>query len=164
MLLYPSIDLSIDLLVRRRVLIRECFQARRLRRALKLLRPSPRQLPRGSSHLEAPEALGAAISKLQRLSEQPSRGARGSGSSHLKAPEALGAAISRLQRLSRLKWLQSQFYRVFSSILEPGDLLGSSPNGSGRLEEASGGFEPAQEGFPVASSGLESAPKWPRSE
>ena len=38
----------------------------------------------------------------------------------------------------------------------------SSPNGSGRLEEASGGFELAQEGFPVASSGFESAPKWPR--
>ena len=51
------------------------------------------------SNLEAPEALGAAVWKLQRLWEQPSRGARGSGSSHLEAPEALGAATSRPQRL-----------------------------------------------------------------
>ena len=166
-------------------LITECFRARCLRRASKLLRPSPRLFPRGISHLEAPEALGAAswrlqrlweqlceapgalgaaISRLQRLWEQLSRGSRGSGSGHLDAPEALRAAISRLQRLSRPKWLQPQFYRVFSTILEPGDLLGSSPNGSGRLEEASGGFELAQEGFPVASSGFESAPKWPRGE
>ena len=177
-------------------LITECFRARCLRRASKLLRPSPRLFPRGISHLEAPEALGAAswrlqrlweqlsrgsrgsgsghldapearrapIATLQRLQEHPSRGSRGSGSGHREAPEALGAAISRLQRLSRPKWLQPQFYRVFSNILEPGDLLGSSPNGSGRLEEASGGFELAQEGFPVASSGFESAPKWPRGE
>ena len=198
-------------------LITECFRARCLRRASKLLRPSPRLFPRGISHLEAPEALGAAswrlqrlweqlceapgalgaaisrlqklweqlsrgsrgsgsghldapearrapIARLQRLQEHPSRGSRGSGSGHREAPEALGAAISRLQRLSRPKWLQPQFYRVFSTILEPGDLLGSSPNGSGRLEEASGGFELAQEGFPVASSGFESAPKWPRGE
>ena len=198
-------------------LITECFRARCLRRASKLLRPSPRLFPRGISHLEAPEALGAAswrlqrlweqlceapgalgaaisrlqrlweqlsrgsrgsgsghldapearrapIARLQRLQEHPSRGSRGSGSGHREAPEALGAAISRLQRLSRPKWLQPQFYRVFSTILEPGDLLGSSPNGSGRLEEASSGFELAQEGFPVASSGFESAPKWPRGE
>ena len=198
-------------------LITEGFRARRLRRASKLLRPSPRLFPRGSSHLEAPEALGAAswrlqrlweqlceapgalgaaisrlqklweqlsrssrssgsghldapearrapIARLQKLQEHPSRGSRGSGSGHCEALEALGAAISRLQRLSKPKWIQLQFYRVFSTILEPGDLLGSSPNGSGRLEEASGGFELAQEGFPVASSGFESAPKWPRGE
>ena len=117
------------------VLIRERFRARRLRRASKLLRPSPRQLPRGSSHLKAPEALGAAISRLQRLWEQPSRGSRGSGSSHLEAPEALEAAKSRPQRLLRPQWLQPQFSRVFSSILELGDLSGSSPHSSGKLEE-----------------------------
>ena len=98
------------------------------------------QLSRGSrgsggGHLDAPEARRAPISTLQRLQEHPSRGSRGSGSGHREAPEALGAAISRLQRLSRPKWFQPQFYRVFSTILEPGDLLGSSPNGSGRLEE-----------------------------
>ena len=118
----------------------------------------------GSGHLDAPEARRAPISTLQRLQEHPSRGSRGSGSGHREAPEALGAAISRLQRLSRPKWLQPQFYQVFSNILEPGDLLGSSPNGSGRLEEVSGGFELAQAGFPVASSGFESAPKWHRGE
>ena len=112
----------------------------------------------------SPEALGTATSKPQGLREQPSRDSRGSRGSHREAPEALGAAISRLQSLSRPKWLQPQFSRVFSNILEPGDLLGSSPNGSGRLEEASGSFELAQEGFPVASSGFESAPKWPRGE
>ena len=90
----------------------------------------------GSSCLKAPEALGAAISTLQRLREQPSRGCRGFGSSDRKAPEALGATISKLQRLSRPKRLRPQFSRVFSSILEPGDLWGSFPNGSGRLEEA----------------------------
>ena len=178
------------------VLIRECFRARRLRRASKLLRPSARQFPRSSSHLEAPqalgaaswrlqglweqlsrgskglgssyleapEALGAAILRLQGVCEQPPRGSRGSKSNHLQAPEALGAAISRLQRLSRPKWLQPQFSRVFSSILEPGDLLGSLPTAPGGSRRPSGGFEPAQEGFPVASSGLESAPKWPRGE
>ena len=132
------------------------------------------QLSRGSrsldsGHLEAPEALGAAISTLQRLREQPSRGCRGSGSSHREVPEALGAAISRIQRLSRLNWLRPQFSRVFSSILEPGDLLGSAPNSSGWLEEAfrrlrgcsrrlPGGFEWPQERSKVASGRV----KWLR--
>ena len=82
-----------------------------------------------------------------------------------EAPEALGAAISRLQRLSRPKWLHLQFYRVFSSILEPGDLSGCFPNGSGKLEEASGGFKLAQEEFLVASRWLKRASergKWLR--
>ena len=47
----------------------------------------------------APEAVGAAISRLQRLWGRPSRGARGSGSSYLEALEALRAAVSRLWRL-----------------------------------------------------------------
>ena len=118
----------------------------------------------GSGDLDAPDARRAPIGRLQRLQEHPSRGSRGSGSGHREAPEALGAANSRLQRQSRPKWLQPLFYRIFSTILEPGDLLGSSPNGSGRLEKASGGCELAQEGFPGASSGFASAPKWPRSE
>ena len=190
------------------VLISKCYRARCLRRASKILRPSPRLLPRNSSHLEAPEApgaaswrlqrlweqplrgpkgfvssyleapkalgaapeaLGAAISTLQRLREQPSRGCRGSGSSHREVPEALGAAISRIQRLSRPNWLRPQFSRVFSSILEPGDLLGSAPNSSGWLEEAfrrlrgcsrrlPGGFEWLQERSEVASGRV----KWLR--
>ena len=126
----------------------------------------------GSGYLEAPEALGAAISTLQRLEEHPSRRSRGSKGTHLKAPEARGAAIARLQRLWEQPSRGSRGSRgptgsnlsFFSSILEPGDLLGSSPNGSGRLEEASSDFELAQEGFPVASSGFASAPKWPRDE
>ena len=48
---------------------------------------------------QAPVALGAAISRLQRLWEQLPRGFRGFESSHLEAPEALGKGISRLQRL-----------------------------------------------------------------
>ena len=113
-----------------------------------------------SSHLEAPEALGAAFSRLQRLWEQPSRGSRGSGSSHLEAPEALGAAISRLQRLSRPKWLRPQFSRVFSSILSLETSWGAVPAAPGGSRRPAGGLEPAQEGFPVASSGLKSAPRW----
>ena len=101
-------------------LITERFRAKCLRRASKLLRPSPRLFPRGMSHLEAPEALGAAswrlqrlwehqcdapgalgaaISRLQKPWEQLSRGSRGSGSGHLDAPEARRAPISTLQRL-----------------------------------------------------------------
>ena len=123
----------------------------------------------GSSYLEAPKAWGAAIPRLQRLWERPSRRSRGSGSSHREVPEALGAAIARFQRLSRPKWLQPQFSRVFSSILEPGDLLGSAPNSSGWLEEAfrrlrgcsrrlPGGFEWPQERSEVASGRV----KWLR--
>ena len=53
----------------------------------------------GSGYLEAPEALGAAISRLQRLWERPSRRSRGSKSTHREAPEAPRAPISRLPRL-----------------------------------------------------------------
>ena len=146
-----------------------------LQRASKLLRPFPRPLPRA---VLKHGRLGAAIWRLQRLWEQPSPGSSGSGSSHLEAPGAPGApgaAISRLQRLweqlsrgSRgsqgpsgfdLSFLE--FSRVFSSLETSRGALPTAPGGSRRL---SGSFEPAQEGFPVASSGLESAPKWPRSE
>ena len=106
--------------------------------------PSRGSRSSGSSLLEAPEALGAAM-----------RGPRGSGSGYLEAPEALGAAISRLQRLSRPKWLRPQISRVFSSILEPGDLSGNSPDGSGRLEEA---FRRLRAG----SRGLPGGFEWPR--
>ena len=76
-------------------LITECSRARCLRRASKLLRPSPRLFP----HLEAAEALGAASWRLQRLWERPSRRSRGSKSTHREAPEAPRAPISRLSRL-----------------------------------------------------------------
>ena len=138
-----------------------------------------------SGHLDAPEYLGAAIATLERLREQPSRGCRGPGSSHLEAAEALGATISRIHRLSRPNWLRPQFSRVFSSILEPGDVLGSAPNSSGWLEEAfrrlrgcsrrlPGGFEWPQERSEVASGrvkrlrvasrALEEAPRLTRTQ
>ena len=167
------------------MLIRECFRAGHLRRASKLLRPSPRQLPRGSSYLEAPgrreqpsrgsggsgsshleapelleqpsreapEVLGAAILRLQRLWEQPSRGSRGSGSSHLEALEALGAG-SRGSGSSEIEAPEAfeapvaptsfflKFSRVFSSLETFRGALPTAPGGSGRL---SGGSERVQE-------------------
>ena len=177
-------------------LITECFRARCLRRASKLLRPSPRLFPHleapdsrgsgstysrpevlceqlfrgsrgsGSSYLEAPEASGAVILRLQRLWEQPSRGSRGSGSSHLEVPEAIGSESSEIQAREALEApvaLTSflKFSRVFSSLGVCLEAIPAAPGGSRR---PSGGFEGAQERVPVASSGLESAPKWPRSE
>ena len=124
------------------------------------------QLPRGSrgcgsGHLDAPEALGAAISTRHSL--------------HLEAAEASGAAIARLQRLweqpsrgsrgsrsptgSDLSFLE--FSRVFSSLETSWGALPTAPSSSRR---PAGGLEPAQEGFPVASSCLKSAPKWLRDE
>ena len=143
------------------VLIRERFRASCLRRASKLLRPSPRPLPRA---VLKHGGLEAAIWRLPGLWEQRFRGSRSSGAAVSRLYRALGAAMSRLQMRLRHKWLRPRFSRHFASVLEPGDILGSPPGGSGRLEEASGGFELAQEGFPVASSGLESALKWPRGE
>ena len=150
-------------------LITECFRARGLRRASKLLRLSPRQFPRSSSHLEAPKALGAASWRLQGLWEQLSRGSKGLGSSYLEAPEALGAAISTLQRLweqpsrgsrgsgsSHLEApeaLEAQVAptSVFSSFLEYSRAwrpLGESPNGSWRLEEAFRRLRAGSRGLP----------------
>ena len=174
------------------VLISKCYRARCLRRASKLLRPSPRLLPRNSSHLEAPEVPGAASWRLQRLWVQPLRGPKGSGSSYLEAPEALGAAISRLQRLWEL--LSRRSRGSGSSHLEAAVAPGAAISRIQRLSRskwlrpqfvhfsrifssleiswgalptapgASGGFEGAEDGFPVASSGLKSAPKWPWDE
>ena len=106
---------------------------------------------------EAPRALQEASRRLQ---EAPSRLQERS-----KRPqERFKRPSSPLQRLLTLKWLRPQFSRVFSSILEPGDVSGSSPDGSRRLEEAFRRLCRSSRGFPVASSGLESAPKRPRSE
>ena len=125
-------------------LITECFRARCLRRASKFLRPSPRPLPRGSSHLDAPEALGAAISTLQRPWEQPSRGSRGSGSSHLEGPEALEAQVAPTSVL--LSFLN------YSRARRPlGEL-------SQRLREARGGFRRPRAG----SRGLPGGFEWLR--
>ena len=54
-----------------------------------------------------------------------------------------------------------EFSRVFSTLGTCRAALPTAPGGSRR---PAGGFEPAQEGFSVASSGLKSAPKWPRDE
>ena len=120
------------------------------------LKTAPRALQ------EAPRALQEASRRLQ---EAPSRLQERS-----KRPqERFKRPSSPLQRLLTLKWLRPQFSRVFSSILEPGDLLGSSPNGSRRLEEACwrpgagsrgllGGFEWPQERSEVASGRV----KWLR--
>ena len=115
------------------------------------LKTAPRALQ------EAPRALQEASRRLQ---EAPSRLQERS-----KRPqERFKRPLSPLQKLLTLKWLRPQFSRVFSSILEPGDVSGSSPDGSRRLEEAFRRLCRSLRGFPVASSGLESAPKWPRDE
>ena len=164
-------------------LITECSRVEGLRRASKLLRLSPRQFPRSSSHLEAPKALGAAswrlqglweqlsrrskglgaaISRLQRLGEQLSRGSRGSGSGHLDAPEALGAAIARFQRLWEQPSRGSRGSRGPSgsnlSFLEFSRVFSSLETSWGvsqRLLEARGGL-------PAASSRLKRASRWLR--
>ena len=107
------------------------------------------------------EALSGICSRTAELSGRPRGSANHRNPAGPKSSQLESAIYSFIHGLILL---QPQFYRVFSNILEPGDLLGSSPNGSGRLEEASSGFELAQEGFSVASSGFESAPKWPRGE
>ena len=143
-----------------------------------------------SNYLEAPEALGAAISTLQRLQEQPSRRSRGSKSTHLEAPEARGAAIARLQKLweqpsrgsrgprspsgSNLSFIE--FSPVLSSLETSWGALPTAPGGSRRLLAASSWLKRAsrwlrvalrapQSGFgarEVASSGLEALKEPPQ--
>ena len=150
-------------------LITECFRVGCLRRALQL-RLSRGSKGSGSSYLEAPEALGAAISTLQRLEEHPSRGSRGSKSTHLEAPEARGAAIARLQRL----WVQPsrgsrgsrspsgsnlsfiEFSRLFSSLATSWGALPTAPGGSRRLPAASSWLKRASRWLRVASRALRS--------
>ena len=62
----------------------------------------------GSSYFEAPEALGAAILKRQRLWEQQHRGSKVSGGIHLGPLEALGAAIAATSELQGLWGLPSR--------------------------------------------------------
>ena len=118
----------------------------------------------------------AAISRLQRLWEQPPGGYRGSGSSYLEAPKAWGAAISRLQRLwerpsrrsrgsgsSHLEApeaLEAQVAptSVLSSFLEYSRAWRPLGELSQRLREARGGFRRLRAG----SRGLPGGFEWLR--
>ena len=112
--------------------------------------------------IAVPNALRAIFWRPERSLGRP-EGSRSAPGAVRRAPRAL------LGPFRRSKWLRPQFSRVFSIILTPGDLLGSSPNGSGRLEEACrrpragsrrlpGGFEWLQERSEVASGRV----KWLR--
>ena len=103
---------------------------------LQRLWEQPSQGSRGSgrSHLEAPEALGGAISRLQRLFR----------------PKCLRPRFSRVfSSFFESAELSSGFERA----------QGGSPSGFGRARR---GLEWLRERSEVASSGLESAPKWLR--
>ena len=111
------------------------------------------------------EALGAAISRLQRLKEQPSRGSRGSGSNHLEAVEAVRATILRLhklweQRKRGLEALQGPVAptSVFSSFLDYSRAWRPLGELSQRLREARGGFRRLRAG----SRGLPGGFEWLR--
>ena len=130
----------------------------------------------GSGYLEAPEALGAAISRLQRLWERPSRRSRGSKSTHREAPEAPRAPISRLPRLGERpsrgsrgsgsshleapEALEAQVAptSVLSSFLEYSRAWRPLGELSQRLREARGGFQRLRAG----SSGFLGGFEWLR--
>ena len=130
----------------------------------------------GSSYVEAPKALGAVISRLQKLWERPSRRSRGSKSTHLDAPEVPRAPISRLPRLGERpsrgsKGSESSHLEAPEALeaqVDPTSVLSNfldysrawRPLGelSQQLREARGGFRWLRAG----SRGLPGGFEWPQ--